>query len=497
MNSGERKFPLLHGQRTIAGLELLFGAALALAVFAAAMTAPSRSAWANPLTLIPLHDFDCPVDKCPNDGTQPYAGLVADGAGNLYGTTLGGGEYGLGTVFELTPTRTAGKVTGWTSKILYSFCPEGSVIGCVDGYLPYSGASLIIDGSGNIYGTTQSGGNVANCPTTAGWLHPGCGVIFKLTPPGAGASNWQYDVLYRFCSAANCADGASPSGPLLLDGSGNLYGETSAGGTTSANCGATASGLGCGTVFELTPNAAAPTVLYTFCAKANCADGAEPSGGLAWDASGNLYGTTVVGGANTSASACPAGCGTAFELTAPLPAGAERVLYDFCATGGTSCADGSGPNSSLIADDSGNLYGTTLGGGSAGFGAVFELTPPPIGRIKPLWDEAVLHNFASSSGDGQWPYGGLVMDCMGNLYGTTAFGGTNSHGMAYELIAREGYSETPLYNFCSKRGTGVPLICQDGGQPQAGLIMDRSGNLYGTTYTDGPDGNYGTVFELQ
>jgi uncharacterized repeat protein (TIGR03803 family) len=494
MNLGERKYSLLHCRRTIGGLKALFGSALML-VLAATMIAPWRSAWANPLTLIPVHNFDCPIGKCPSDGAQPYAGLVMDAAGDLYGTTVGGGD-GLGTVFELKPTKTAGKITGWNPPIiLYNFCPQGSVLGCTDGYLPHD--SLILDGSGNLYGTTQLGGNTANCPTTAGWPGPGCGVVFKLTPPGAGAPDWQYNVLYRFCSEPNCADGALPSGVRIMDGSGNLYGETAAGGTTNANCTATVSARGCGMVFELPPNATAPTVLYNFCANANCADGATPSGGLIWDGSGNLYGTTVAGGANSSASACQTGCGTAFELTAPLAEGSERVLYSFCAKGGASCTDGLAPDNGLIADDSGNLFGTTLAGGSAGFGAVFELTRPPIGRITPLWDQAVLHSFGSFSGDGQQPYGSLVVDCMSNLYGATAFGGANSRGMAYELVAREEYAEAPLYNFCSKLVPGVPPICQDGGQPQGGLIMDRLGDLYGTAYIDGPDGNYGAVFELQ
>jgi hypothetical protein len=447
MKPTDPEFFRRHGQGTAAGLRLLFSGALVLAAFAAAEIAPWRSAWAQ---LIPVHDFKCPLygAPCPKDGLQPSAGVIMDGERNLYGTTSAGGQYGLGTVYKLIPTITAGKITAWTPTILHDFCPEGSTVGCTDGYLYFSNASLIMDGSGVLYGTTSYGGNVANCPTTAGWSLPGCGVVFKLTPPAAGDLSWNYQVLYRFCQEANCADGATPSGPLILDGSGNLYGETMYGGSPiSASCAASSvfsAQFGCGTVFELKPNAAKPQVLYSFCSETNCADGLVPAGGLIWDGSGNLYGTS----AGTTAVA---NGGAVFKLMPPAAGESTwspQVLYTFCTQGNTACPDGSGPSGPLVMDGSGNLYGTTVYGGSGpqgaapGSGTVFELKPPEIVIIKSAkWSESVLHSFVA--GDGQFPNGGLVMDCMGDLYGTTSSGGAKNAGIVFELIARENYRETP------------------------------------------------------
>jgi len=205
-------------------------------------------------------------------------------------------------------------------------------------------------------------------------------------------------------------------------------------------------------------------VLYSFCSQTGCTDGSEPYAGVIVDSAGNLYGTTVQGGAD--------GQGTVFKLA---PDGTETVLHSFCAQ--QYCADGEWPYAGLIADSSGNLYGTTLPGGAADDGAVF--------KIAKKGKETVLHSFAVA--DGYRPYAGLIADAQGNLYGTTTEGGAADYGTVFEL-ATNG-TETVLYSFCGQSH------CADGSGPEAGLIMDSSGNLYGTTYEGGGYGD-GTIFKL-
>jgi uncharacterized repeat protein (TIGR03803 family) len=264
----------------------------------------------------------CPDGTC-GDGSNPSAGLIMDGSGNLYGTTLYGGSYGQGTVFQLIPTG-----TGWSEKVLYSFCSQSA---CTDGSMPSGG--LIMDSSGNLYGTTQYGGATHN------------GTAFQLTLTSNG---WTQKLVYSFCQQSACADGSNPSGGLIIDSSGNLYGETPYGGTT-----------GKGTVFQLTPttNGWTPRVLYSFCQQSACADGSNPSGGLTIDSSGNLYGTTCCGGLATYS-------GTVFQLKPTGTGWKEEVLYKFCSPSGYGeCTDGFGPLGGLLMDSSGNLYGTTFNGG--------------------------------------------------------------------------------------------------------------------------------------
>jgi uncharacterized repeat protein (TIGR03803 family) len=193
-------------------------------------------------------------------------------------------------------------------------------------------AELIMDAAANLYGTTYHGGT------------SGGGVVFKLAPDGTET------VLYSFCSQFNCADGDHPSAGLIMDGAGNLYGTTYYGGTS-----------GGGVVFKLAPDGT-ETVLYSFCSQSNCADGSDPEAGLIMDGAGNLYGTTSDGGGTFG--------GVVFKLA---PDGTETVLYSFCSQSG--CADGSYPEAGLIMDGAGNLYGTTLGGGTSGTGVVFMVTP--------------------------------------------------------------------------------------------------------------------------
>jgi uncharacterized repeat protein (TIGR03803 family) len=265
--------------------------------------------------------------------------LVKDKVGNLYGATQLGGKRGLGTVFKLSP---AGKET-----ILHNFS-GGSGGGAL-------GAGVILDSTGNIYGTTFIGGDL-NCNPGQG-----CGVVFKVDISG------HETVLHTF----EGSDGASPWSPLIPDSAGNLYGTTQAGG----DLGLCSVGLGCGVVFELSPNSDgtwSETVLYKFCSASNCTDGKFPSAGtLIQDAAGNLYGTTIEGGANTGCSGGN-GCGVVFELNA---SGKETVLHNF--TGGT---DGNYPLTGVTMDKAGNLYGTATSGGNTkcnpptGCGTVFKLS---------------------------------------------------------------------------------------------------------------------------
>lgn len=428
------------------------------------------------------------------DGIQPSAGLIADASGNLYGTTEGGGSTngsdcntgscGYGTVFELLPIG-----SGYTKTVLYNFCSQSF---CTDGATPFAG--LIEDASGNLYGTTYNGG--AN----------GGGTVFKLTP---GANGYTESVLYDFCSqsqgSTGCTDGVNPSAGLVEDASGNLYGTTNLGGTGVPLVNGS---LAYGTVFMLAPSGSgySYTVLYNFCPPGGttfCTDGAAPNSTLIEDASGNLYGTTVLGGTGTHALECMGlGCGTVFKLSPNSGGYAQTVLYSFCSQGGSNCTDGGYPyGAGLIEDASGNLYGTTSSGGvnscdSPGCGTVFKLAPNGDGS----YTESVLHSFNDTDGAG--PNAGLIEDAAGNLYGTTSFGGTGlswecegcSSGTVFELSpSGSGYTETVLYSFCSQGGTE----CTDGAVPVAGVIQDASGNLYGTTEFGGVNGvDWGTVFKL-
>jgi uncharacterized repeat protein (TIGR03803 family) len=355
-----------------------------------------------------------------------------DAAGNLYGTTLNGGTAsGSGVVFKLAPDG--------TQTVLYSFCPQSS---CADGAMPR--ASLLMDAPGNLYGTTFGGGAQLS------------GVVFKLAPDGTET------VLYSFCPQSGCADGAQPAAGLIMDAAGNLYGTTLNGGI----------GSGSGVVFKLAPDGT-ETVLYSFCSQANCTDGQGPQAGLLMDAAGNLYGTTVAGGT---------GFGVVFKLA---PDGTETVLYSFCSQ--ANCTDGFQPFAGLIMDAAGNLYGTTARGGT-GFGVVFKLAPDGT--------ETVLYSFCSQANcaDGAQPVAGLIMDAAGNLYGTTLSGGTSDQGVKLDggvvfALAPDG-TETVLHTFCSPGGN-----CTDGARP-GGLIMDAAGNLDGTTAQGGIAPGSGVVFAL-
>jgi uncharacterized repeat protein (TIGR03803 family) len=363
------------------------------------------------------------------DGAEPYATLIFDVSGNLYGTTFSGGLHDHGAVFELMPK--AGG--GWTEKVLHSFNIN-------DGASPQVG--LIFDTSGNLYGTTYEGG-----------AHDS-GTVFELSPKAGGA--WTEKVIHSF----DTTDGYCPCAALIVDVSGNLYGTTVLGGAS-----------GYGTVFELTPTTGGTwteKVLHSF--DNSTTEGHGPTSSLTLDASGDLYGTTPDGGAH--------GFGTVFELKPANGTWSEKVLYSF----NPHTQDGFGV-SDLIFDASGNLYGTTRYGGADDFGLVFELSPKAGGR----WTEKVLHNFSKNGKDGIYPAAGLIFDKSGNLYGTTLYGGTDSGGTVFQLTPTGGgnWTETRLHNF---NGT-------DGAAPWGALIFDAAGNLYGTTISGGAQAD-GTVFEI-
>ncbi|MGB8886054.1 MAG: choice-of-anchor tandem repeat GloVer-containing protein [Candidatus Korobacteraceae bacterium] len=367
------------------------------------------------------------------DGISPEAGLVRDGAGNLYGTTASGGIHAFGTVFELKPNGSG----GWTETVLHSFN-----IDTADGANPYAG--LILDGAGNLYGTTLNGGISE-------------GTVFELSPQQNGS--WTESMIYPF--NFNGTDGGNPAyGALIGDGAGNLYGTASAAGAYDS-----------GVLFELSPNGSGgwtEKVVHNF---GLSTDGSGPDSGLVFDAAGNLYGTNVAGGIHNS--------GTAFELSPDGSGGwTEKVLHSF--GNGT---DGKYPFDSLVIDRLGNLYGTTYRGGIHNYGTVFELSPNGSGG----WTETVLHSFNFNGADGALPYAGLAIDSAGNLYGTTPYGGINYSGAVFELSPNGsgGWTEKIVHSF----------NYTDGAFPTAGLIFDSANNLYGTTETGGIHG-YGSVFQL-
>jgi uncharacterized repeat protein (TIGR03803 family) len=388
------------------------------------------------------------------DGAQPEAGLVRDTTEDLYGTTSFGGTTGNGVVFKVDP---AGNET-----ILHSFAGSPT-----DGANPR--ADLILDATGNLYGTTPTGG-ISNA-----------GTVFKVDTTG------KETVLYSFTGGT---DGALPLGSLVQDATGNFYGTTSGGGAT-----------GNGVVFRL-DSTGMETVLYSFTGEA---DGGNPRAGLILDASGNLYGTTSNGGVfnctSVGVSVEKTGCGVVFKLDTK---GTETVLYSFA--GGSDGPDGANPTAKLVQDASGNFYGTTSAG-APGPCYVIPMNPPQpasdvhcgiVFKLDTTGRETVLHSFAGGA-DGAGPFAGLVQDGAGNLYGTTQYGGNGgcsvSGGRPGTLPTVTGCgtifkldttgSETLLYNFSATGGGGA--------FPLGGLVADTQGNLYGATYIGGSS-NFGTVF---
>ncbi|HXM40827.1 MAG TPA: choice-of-anchor tandem repeat GloVer-containing protein [Bryobacteraceae bacterium] len=379
---------------------------------------------------------------------------------------------------------TAIALSAQTFTTLYSF--DGT-----DGVNP--SAALVQGADGDLYGTTYNGG--AN----------GYGTVFKISPSG------MLETLYSFCSRSGCADGANPAAALVLAPNGNFYGTTELGGSAAPAC-----GIGCGTVFKITP-AGTLTTLYSF----NFTDGAYPEAALVQAANGDFYGTTESGGTGSYCGGCgtlfkinPFGklttlynfcsqsfChdgygtetalvpgsggefygttgaggdyagGTGYEIT---PSGTLTTLYSFCSRGGSLCTDGAGPSALVRATD-GDFYGTTLGGGGNGQGTFFKMTPS--GEL------TMLVSFVGDSGGSP---DGLVQGTDGNLYGTTGLFYGNP-GTVFQVTPAG--TLTTLYAFCSHSG------CPDGEDPLAGLVQATNGDFYGTTNSGGAN-NDGTIYSL-
>lgn len=375
-----------------------------------------------------------------SDGANPIAGVTVDSAGNLYGTTSAAGRNGFGTVYRLVRSG-----PNWLFYLVYTF--NGLTQNSTDGSAPYS--RVVIGPDGFLYGTTHSGGNGQGCRA----LH-GCGTVYSVKPkPGNIWVPWEETVLYQF----GTYDGSNPDyGDLVFDQAGNLYGTTRNGGAYLQ-----------GAVYELTPSGGtwSEQVLYSF---AGSPDGSAPFSGPIFDQAGNLYGTTNAGGAN--------GWGTAYQLKPSGPPWTENILHNF--QGGS---DGIAPTGGVVFDAAGDLYGATQTGGAGGGGTVFELTPQSSGS----WNLNPLYGFLGQGFAGQ--YRTVAMDNAGNLYGTTSGGGAHPWGSVFKLTrSNGGWTYSSLHDF-----TGGA----DGGTPYGSLVFDASGNLYGTTYAGGVNGQ-GVVFEI-
>jgi uncharacterized repeat protein (TIGR03803 family) len=363
-----------------------------------------------------------------SDGGNPSSGLIFDKSGNLYGMTGGGGTNGEGTVFELKRS-----THGWTEVVLHSFAADG------DGFAPLG--NLLMDKAGNLYGTTGAGGTFV------------FGTVFKLSP---SADGWTEQILYNFTGGK---DGGGPTGNLIFDKEGNLYGTTSGGGT-----------YGYGVVFKLSPSTKSwtETILHSFAETDK--DGGYPTA-VVLDGAGNLYGTTTEGGYYSS--------GTAFQLSRSGAIWKERVIYNFA----DDSTDGGHPVSGLTIAE-GRLFGTTEYGGHNALGTVYDLTISGS-----HWKERLLDNFTNNGSDGFAPQSVVIFDNNDNLYSTTYGGGKLGYGTVFKLKSKTRQQQI-LYSFNGS---------SEGGYLTYGVVLDTKGNLYGTTQCGGSAqdcGGYGVVFEL-
>ncbi len=422
-------------------------------VACAAVLGAAPNAWAATETVV--HNFGAPPTVAiPADGRNPYAGLLEDKKGNFWGATFYGGAYGYGAVFEITKKGVYSVVYSFGAKVNDGMYPFGNLVeyetgniwGVTAGGGQYGQGSVFeITSSGEIvvysfgakandgnqpvglvedktgdyfWGVTQYGGasNICSGSIFTGSTANGCGTLFKITPAGAET------VVYSF--GANPTDGQTPYSSVIEDKKGNLWGTTYYGGAN-----------GLGTAFEIT-SAGIESVVYSF--GANATDGQNPVGGLIEDKKGNFWGTTANGGANTTCYdgtfTVGPGCGTVFELTNEVTKKAvktvEKVVYSF----GATVTDGWRPYDTLVEDKSGNFWGTTYYGGAnktcpfysdfVGCGTVFEITPK---------GEAVVYSFGSSSADAATPFSGLIEDKAGNFWGATVYGGANAAGAVFEI----------------------------------------------------------------
>jgi uncharacterized repeat protein (TIGR03803 family) len=339
-------------------------------------------------------------------------------------------------------------------KVVHQFCSEGA--DCLDGAVP--GAALVRDAKGNLYGTTESGGAF------------GAGTVFRLQPKRDG--KWKFDVLHDFCAQAFCIDGVLPTGSVIIDRDGNLYGVTGADLRTEASD---------SLVYRLHPDGDHWNyeILYEFCPGQVC-DGTFAQAGLAYagqasgkpyDGTSPLFGVAGAGGAHDS--------GVAFMLV-PTRGGQwqHADLYDFCAQAG--CVDGDGPSQPLVVEDARHVVGVTAGGGQGRSGVVFRLSS----EDGVSWTESVVHAFCTleDCADGGSSISSLARDGAGNLFGTTLAGGKClglfACGTIFE-ITPDG-TETVLFGFCREVGG-----CKVGSEPGAGVTLAPDGTLYGTTVAGG------------
>jgi uncharacterized repeat protein (TIGR03803 family) len=395
-------------------------------------------------TFTVLHSFSGP------DGANPAAGLILDGAGDLYGTTEFGGnmactiQYGCGTVFKLAHTG-----SGWVLDQLYKF--SGS-----DG--DYPEARVIFGADGTLYGTTYGGGS------------GGGGTLFNLRPRPTVCRSvscpWIEAVLFPF----DFGTGYSPQGDITFDAAGNIYGTAPQGGMLH-NC----NSQGCGVAYELTQSGGVWTedILYNF---VGGNEGSNPNSGVIFDQAGNLYGTAVAdlyGGSSN---------GLVFELSPSGSAWTQTVLYRF--PGGE---DGRNPFAGLVFDPAGNLFGATSFDGSGNGGTVYELSPSAGG-----WNFNLLYSLSGGS-DPEGPYATLVRGSAGNLYGTTLQDGAYGYGSVFRLSPSNGsWTYTSLHDFTHT---------SDGAYPYGGLVLDTNGNIFGTAWGAGNTGSEcaagcGVIFEV-
>jgi len=373
-------------------------------------------------------------------GDIPYGGLLMDQAGNLYGANSAGGTGNWGTIFELSPN---GK-GGWTYNEIYD-CGKA-----VDCSVPVG--SLVMDQAGDLYGVTYFGN------------------VFELMPSGSGV--WTGRVIHTFGGGS---DGSAPS-PVVLDAAGNLYGVNGTGGQDNL-----------GYIFELTSSIGGWSLVHLH--DFTGSDGAETTNtaggqvaGLVWDSVGNLYGTTGLGG---SGSKCQGGCGLIFELKNESGKWRETVLHNF------NDSDGANPDAALTIDAAGNLYGTTTSGGTKGLGVVFKLS-----ESSGKWTGKVLHNFTGTHLDGAYPNTTLIMDSAGNLYGATESGGADLQscqvmndfgcGTAFELSPNGAQWKMAILHAFTGR--------KDGGFP-GGVVRDANGNLFGAAQAGGANAG-GVLFKI-
>jgi uncharacterized repeat protein (TIGR03803 family) len=371
-----------------------------------------------------------------SDSAAPDFGMIADGAGALYGTTIFGG--GGGTVFKLTPNH-----LGYSYSVVYSF-PGGS-----GGSVP---EGVVLESDGALYGVTFAGGTSGN--GGLGW-----GTVFKLTPQGSGYSP---TILYRF---AGYPDAGQPNGPIVIDKTGSLYGSSQFGGATNN-----------GAVFKITPSGSgySESVIYSF---PGGSGGQMPEAGVAMDQHGDIYGTTGYGGSSQGICGSLGGCGVVFKVSLTKSGSSEKIIHAFLGNPN----DGDLPYGVPTVDErTGAIYGTTEYGGSYqrnALGTAFKLVPKGSG-----YTESILHSFTGGA-DGFLPEGALLVEHAG-VYGTTSFGGGGCRGIGCGLVfeitpSHDGYAFHGVYHFMYPRHGAEP--------EQTNLLTDASGALFGTTRSGGSD----------